>query len=338
MGYAMAYQHADAYQALPDDCELVACADIVKENAEAFAQAYGGLRIYLSYHEMLAEENLDVVSICTWPHLHLEMVLAAAGAGVKAIHCEKPMAHKWGDARLMAQECERRGVQLTFNHQRRFGACFRKAKELLEEGAIGELARVETACGNLLEYGTHPIDLCTYYNDEILAEWVIAQIDYRKEELTFGLHTVNQAYALWQYRNGVFGVASSGLGTDLIPAHNRLVGTDGVIEVQPKGEGLPPLRVKRKGSTQWETVDCPEQSMPAGLIGLAIADVVDALKTGRQCELCSRNALNATEIIFACYESSRHRGRVDLPLTIADNPLAAMVESGELKPSQEPPA
>ena len=145
---------------------------------------------------------------------------------------------------------------------------------------------------------------------------------------------MNQAYALWQYRNGVFGVASTGLGADLIPAHNRLVGTEGVIEVQPSGEGLPPLRVKRKGATEWETVDCPEPSMPAGHIGLAVADAVEAVKTGRECELCARNALNATEIIFACYESSRRRGRVDLPLTITDNPLTAMVESGEIKRKQ----
>lgn len=38
-GYAMAYAHADAYKLLPD-CELVACADIVEENARAFAQTY----------------------------------------------------------------------------------------------------------------------------------------------------------------------------------------------------------------------------------------------------------------------------------------------------------
>lgn len=42
--------------------------------------------MYLDYREMLVEESLDIVSICTWPHLHPEMVLAAAIAGIKAIH------------------------------------------------------------------------------------------------------------------------------------------------------------------------------------------------------------------------------------------------------------
>ena len=58
--------------------------------------------------------------------------------------------------------------------------------------------------------------------------------------------------------------------------------------------------------------------------------MIDALRSGRESELSARRALNATEIIFAIYESSRRRGRVDLPLTIADNPLAAMVDAGQL--------
>ena len=40
--------------------------------------------------------------------------------------------------------------------------------------------------------------------------------------------------------------------------------------------------------------------------------------------------MNATEIIFACYESSRRRGRIDCPLKIDDNPLASMIETGEV--------
>jgi hypothetical protein len=48
MGYAMAYQHAEAYRKLPD-CELVACADIVEENARAFAETFGITRIYTDY-------------------------------------------------------------------------------------------------------------------------------------------------------------------------------------------------------------------------------------------------------------------------------------------------
>ena len=61
---------------------------------------------------------------------------------------------------------------------------------------------------------------------------------------------------------------------------------------------------------------------------------VGCLDAGEEPETGAGNALNATEIIFAAYESSRRRGRVDLPLEIEDNPLEAMVESGQLKPKK----
>jgi hypothetical protein len=63
-------------------------------------------------------------------------------------------------------------------------------------------------------------------------------------------------------------------------------------------------------------------------IPAAILDLVDALKTGREPQLSARKALQATELIFATYESSRRRGRVDLPLEIEDSPFLSMLESG----------
>jgi UDP-N-acetylglucosamine 3-dehydrogenase len=331
MGFAMAYAHADAYRALPDHCELVACADIVPANAAAFAQANNipDKGIYTDYKTMLAEANLDVVSICTWPHLHAQMVIDSAIAGVRAIHCEKPMADSWRAARMMAQECERRGVQLTFNHQRRFATPFRKAYELLKSGAIGDLRRIEVSCDNIYDWGTHYIDMSGLYNDEHPAEWVIGQIDYRTENRIFGAHVENQAVGQWLYRNGVFGFIATGAGTAMIGVENRLIGTDGVIEVGVRGG--PWLRVQRRGTAEWEVIDT-EHGQFTSHIQLAIAEIINALETGCESELSARRALNATEIIFAIYESSRRRARVDLPLMTDDNALVSMVLAGDLHP------
>jgi len=329
-GYGMAHQHAAAYQALPE-CEIVACADIVEENAKAFAEIFHVPRLYTNHQEMLAKEELDIVSVCTWPHRHAPLVIDAAVAGVKAIHCEKPMADTWGACRLMAQECERRGVRLTFNHQRRFGAPFRKAKALLDKGEVGDLVRIEFGAGNLYDYGSHNFDLANYFNNEITASWAICQIDYRDENLIFGAHNENQAFALWQYRNGVFGVASTGMGASFIGAHHRLVGTNGMIDIG--ATNAPVLRVRRFGDKDWEVIDCGNEGLHGpGYIERAIADIVRALREGGESELCARHALNATESIFACWESVRRRARVELPLMIQDNPLNDLVERGELKP------
>lgn len=332
-GYGMAYQHGEAYRQLPQ-CEIVACADISEENARAFQNHFGVARTYNDYVEMLKEERLDVVSICTWPHLHAEMVIAAARHGVRAIYCEKPMASTWADAKRMVEECEKLGVHLAFNHQRRYGAPFRKAKALLDSGAIGKLERVEFGAGNLYDYGSHQFDMCNYFNDERGAVWVIAQIDYRKTQLVFGAHNENQAYVLWMYENGVYGVASTGEGGGLIGCHNRLVGSEGVIEIGRFAHGAPVLRVRRQTDSDFEAIDCGIEDVHGpGYIERAVADFIACLQEGRESQLSGRNALKATEIIFASWESSRRRGRVDLPLSTDDNALEAMVASGELRPA-----
>ncbi|MDA0836193.1 MAG: Gfo/Idh/MocA family oxidoreductase [Planctomycetota bacterium] len=338
MGYGMANEHAVAYKKLRS-CQIVACADIKEENAKAFKKKFKVATTYLNYQEMLEKENLDIVSICTWPNLHSQMVIDSAVAGVKAIHCEKPMADTWGAARLMAQECDRRGVQLTFNHQRRFGAPFQNARKLIKEGAIGEIQSLQAACGNLFDYGTHSIDLCNMLAGDVPIKWVISQIDYRDEKIMFGAHIENQALTQWEYSSGAIGLVATGPGSKLIACHNLARGTEGEIQIGPHGEGLPALRIRRysgKKAGQWETIDCGDEGMHGpGYINRAINDMVESLQKGIEPELSARKALNVTEIIFAAYESSRIRGRIDLPLTIQDNPLISMIQSGELDPEAE---
>ena len=331
-GYAMAYHHAHAYDQL-DGCELVASADIVPRNAERFAEEHGigAEGVFEDHRAMLAETQPDVVSVTVPPMVHAEIVIDCIRApSVRAIHCEKPMAYRWGDSRLMAQEAIRHDVILAFNHQRRFAKPFREAKRLLDAGDIGELQRVECEIGGGLffDYGSHSIDLCNYFNDEIPPAWVIGQVDYREENRVFGAHNANQVSTRWQYLNGVHGSATAGF-EGAIGAHNRLVGTGGVIEVGP-ADAEATLRIRRDGA-DWETIDTDGEGLHGWTyLDRAVADTIQALDDGYEPELCANNALNATEIIFATYESARRRGRVDCPLTIEDNPLVDMVERGDL--------
>jgi len=342
-GYAMAYHHASAYEKL-DDVDLVACADIVRENATAFADEYGigDEGAFTDHEQMLAEVEPEIVSICIPPSVHAPLVIdCVRSLPIEAIHCEKPMADTYEGAQLMAQEANRHDVQLTFDHQRRFSDAVRTAKDLLDRGEIGELQRVEFSAGvGLFDYASHSIDLCNYFNDETPAEWVMGQIDYREENVLFGSHNENQSLVLWEYENGVHGMAGTDSTGDGGPAsafecHNRLVGTGGVIEVGPSGqEGPPALRIRRHGDENWEAVETEDGLHSWKFIDRVIAENVRCLQEGDRPELCAENALNATEVIFATWESARKRGRVDLPLDIDDNPLESMVESGALTPTE----
>lgn len=359
-GFAMGYRHANAYRRI-DGCELVACADIVTENARQFAMEFDipDTQVFEDAGEMARAVDPDVVSVTVPPAAHASVVADLAEIeSVRAIHCEKPMALTWRECREMVTACEWSGVKLTINHQRRFGAPFRRAKVLLDDGVIGPLDRIEFGGENLYDAGTHQFDLCGYYTDQASPRWVLAGLDYSEVNRWFGAHNANQALVQWAYETGVSGLACTGAGSDLVDCYLRLVGESGTIEIGPADGGA--LRLRRGDGAEWESVDTDGESIHGPLppsrprvvaerlVGKlpgvspddppthhdrAIADVVRALREDDESELAARHALQSTELIFAAWESVRRRARVNLPLRIEDNPLESMVEKGLLDPT-----
>lgn len=327
-GFGMSNRHADGYNSHPDT-EIIALADIVEENARAFQEAQGGDRIYTDYGQMLSDEALDIVSISTWPHLHTDMVVACAEAGVKAVHCEKPMAITYGESKRMVDSCTANGTQLTFNHQRRFGAPYVKTKALIDEGAIGELVRMEATCPDLFDWGTHWFDMLNKFNGECSVQWVMGQFDMRNHRTVFGVILEGHGLSHFQYTNGVMGMLATGHGSGKEHLSIRVTGTDGTIEIGHSDDV--PLRMWAQGQSEWTPVEVAEGLHGMDSVRVGVHEMIDSLKTGRDSELSGEKALRATEMIFATYESSRRRARIDLPLNIADSPLHAMLESGDIR-------
>lgn len=332
-GYGMAHPHYHGFRTT-ERVDLVAIADIRADNARLFVETYNSnARIYSDYHEMLAQEQLDIVSVCTWPHLHAEMAVAAAEAKVRAIYCEKPMATTWGDARRMKAAADANGALLIFNHQRRFLEPFQTARKLIDDGAIGELLWAEAMCGDLFDWGTHWLDMLFFYNGDRPAAWVLGQIDSRKQRLVFGAETENQGVCHFRWANGPRGIMVTGFEADIGAAH-RLIGTEGAIEIL--GD-YPFLRVRAKGDADWRGIETKEGLHEFIAIDRACADLLRALEEpGHKPLLSVDHAIQSTEIIFATYESSRRRGRVDLPLQTEDSALLAMLAEGDIGPNRRP--
>jgi predicted dehydrogenase len=137
----------------------VAVADPVLESAQKLAETYGVENIHQDYKEMLANNHLDIVSVCTWPEQHREQVVDAVNAGVKAIHCEKPMAPYLGRSTRHASGRRRRRCATDFLPPAPLQSAFIKIRDLLQSGAIGELQRLEGHCSNLFDWGTHWFDM-----------------------------------------------------------------------------------------------------------------------------------------------------------------------------------
>lgn len=98
--------HASAYIDCPDT-DLVASCDIKKE------------ALYRDYMEMVRKEKLDIVSVCTPPETHCQIVCDICPF-VKAIYLEKPIALTLEDADKMIAICRATRVILLINHQRSF--------------------------------------------------------------------------------------------------------------------------------------------------------------------------------------------------------------------------
>ena len=87
--------HTSGLVGLPN-VELAAGCDFVQSTLDAFKAKWqdnwDNISLYTNHQEMLAAENLDVVTVATSDHRHADLVVDAANAGVKGIFCEKPMA------------------------------------------------------------------------------------------------------------------------------------------------------------------------------------------------------------------------------------------------------
>jgi len=122
------------------DTELVAVSDIDISNAGEKLERWGlrTLKVYTDFKKMINHEDLDIIEILTPHHLHYPMTEYAAKAGIPGISVQKPLAHNISDCERMIKICEEENVKLKLYENFRFYPPFLKAKELLDNGIIGD--------------------------------------------------------------------------------------------------------------------------------------------------------------------------------------------------------
>lgn len=126
--------------------EIVAVCDIVEGRVNEFAVKYGA-KAYTNYEELLANKEIDAVSVCTPNYLHAPVSIAALQAG-KHVLCEKPMATSKVEAEAMIEAAEVAGKKLMVAHNQRFVPSHQKARQLIEKGELGKIYSFRTAFGH----------------------------------------------------------------------------------------------------------------------------------------------------------------------------------------------
>lgn len=127
--------HAKSLADLPR-AKLIGVTDIEPTAREAVARRFR-VRAYPSLGELLGDPDVEVVSVCTPPQRHVDVVLAAAEAG-RHLLVEKPLALGLKEADRAIAACEEAGVQLGVVHQQRARSASRTVHRLLADGRLGE--------------------------------------------------------------------------------------------------------------------------------------------------------------------------------------------------------
>ena len=119
--------------------EVVAIADANRDERARLVQRYelDGARSYNTIGEMLATEELDIISVCTTTAAHAEVVEIAAARGVHSV-VEKPLAVRLADADRMVAAAGKYGVQIVTNYPIRWNrSAYSQAVRFVQEGGIG---------------------------------------------------------------------------------------------------------------------------------------------------------------------------------------------------------
>lgn len=139
------HRHIPEY-AMNPNVEIVAFCDTVAERAHSFAEQYNA-KAYVDYTELLENEEVEAVSVCTPNVFHAPITIAALQAG-KHVLCEKPMATSNEEAEAMIAAANESGKKLMIGHNQRFVASHAKARRIIESGELGKIYSFRTAFGH----------------------------------------------------------------------------------------------------------------------------------------------------------------------------------------------
>ena len=138
-------RHLPEYASNPD-AEIAGVYDFNLERAKEVAEQYQ-TRAYESVEEMLNDPQIEAVSVCVRNSDHSKVTVDALRAG-KHVLCEKPMAVSLDECKEMVKTAEKTGKKLMIGHNQRFNRTHMKAKELIQNGAIGKVLSFKTTFGH----------------------------------------------------------------------------------------------------------------------------------------------------------------------------------------------
>jgi predicted dehydrogenase len=333
--------------------EIVAVAD---ESEEGRAKAVARLKApaaYADYREMLRKEKPDLVSIAPrWLDCHRDMALACAGASVRGVLIEKPLARTLQEADEMVAACERTGMKMAVCHQTRYSPRLKVVKDLIAAGRIGDILEVrcrgkEDSRGggeDLMVLGSHSLDLMRFLVGD--PQWCFARVTQEGKAVThahvregnegIGPLAGDSIVAMYGFSGHVTGHFASYRARQSPGTRygTHLFGTKGVISLA--FGTLPPVYLLEDPSWtlfqsggRWVPVTSAGVGEPEPLKDggarygnmLIARDLIQCVEENRRPISSVHDGRAALEMILAVYDSHRSGAPATLPLRDRSHPL-----------------
>jgi UDP-N-acetylglucosamine 3-dehydrogenase len=304
--------HAASCLNLPD-VTMTWIADLDKPRAEALAVA-SGARVTTEANELVSADDVDAVIVATPTPTHRALTELAARHG-KHVFCEKPIARTVADGRAMIATCQQAGVRFMVGHVVRFFPDYARIKQLLEDGALGQVGVVRAARlnafpaadrpgyadfaasgGVVVDMMIHDLDTLRWYFGDVVRLYArgLGYTPYYARQ-------VDYCQAVVRYANGVLAHIEASWAHASFRTSIELAGSAGLI--QHASAETNALRVERTGKT--EAIPLPHAPVAEPPHQTELRHFLAGLGSTEPYRVTGDDALIALETSLAVLESVR---------------------------------
>ena len=326
------------------DCvDMIAVSDPNTAGREKAIADAGAQRGYADYRDMLAKEDLDIVSVCPrWVDCHEEKIVACIEAGCH-VYAEKPLAGDLATTDRIVAAAEQHNRKIAVAHQAVYLRQLHQVRDLIRENQIGKLLSMHGygkqdhrgGGEDMLVLGTHLFNMMRFLGGDPL--WMTARVTVRDREIApedvreatepIGAMAGDGVVSLFSFGDGVDGSfvsranqSGKGQGYGLV-----LVGESGRIAISGGAEAISiyedGLWAPWRGGREWQVLDLAGDHLQETGNYRAIIDLIDAIERDRAPISSDRDARWALEMIHGAYASQISGQRVVFPNPDRSHPL-----------------
>jgi UDP-N-acetyl-2-amino-2-deoxyglucuronate dehydrogenase len=327
VGTGIGRYHARGISEMPDLARLVAVCDVNEAAARDLAEEYKAESFTASYAELLRRKDVDAVTLCVPHDLHRDMAVASARAG-KHVLVEKPLAISMKEASEIIAAAEENKVKLMTGHNMRYMGQHARAKELVDQDAIGKpflmvasvhvyghisgfrLSLKHQGGGTLIDSGVHRFDLI---------RWIMGDVKrlYGKKGRFYQMDMEGEdtAAVLMEFESGAIGTFTCSWSAKAPENEEflQIYGPKGSIITTYNGQSLE-MRSETPPAG-WQTVSRFIYPIDqAGSMKLELADFARCILQDTRPPISGEDGKKSLELTLATYLSSDSGQPVDLPL------------------------